>query len=50
MIEVLNNSSEILSILKGMLLLILSLSGNYLAETLGCQNQHLLDSMFVKHI
>ena len=46
-----NISSETLeSILKATLLLVLSVSGNFLAETLGCQSQKVLENMFVKHI
>ena len=43
-----NESLE--TILKATLLLVLSVSGNFLAETLGCQSQKLLGNMFVKHI
>ena len=43
-----NDSME--SIIKALLLLVLSISGNFLAETLGCQSQTLLDNMFAKHI
>jgi len=38
------------SILKATLLLVLSVSGNFLAETLGCQSQKVLENMFAKHI
>ena len=38
------------TILKATLLLVLSISGNFLAETLGCQSQKVLGNMFVKHI
>ena len=38
------------TILKATLLLVLSVSGNFLAETLGCQSQKVLGNMFVKHI
>lgn len=38
------------TILKATLLLILSVCGNFLAETLGCQSQKVLENMFVKHI
>ena len=43
-----NNAME--SIIKALLLLVLSVSGNFLAETLGCQSQTLLDNMFAKHV
>jgi len=43
-----NDSLE--TILKATLLLVLSVSGNFLAETLGCQSQKILGNMFVKHI
>ena len=43
-----NESFE--TILKATLLLVLSVSGNFLAETLGCQSQKVLGNMFVKHI
>ena len=39
-----NNAME--SIIKALLLLVLSVSGNFLAETLGCQSQTLLENMF----
>ena len=38
------------TILKATLLLVLTISGNFLAETLGCQSQKVLGNMFVKHI
>ena len=38
------------SIIKALLLLVLSISGNFLAETLGCQSQTLLDNMVAKHL
>jgi hypothetical protein len=38
------------TILKATLLLILSVCGNFLAETLGCQSQKVLENMFTKHI
>jgi hypothetical protein len=38
------------TVLKATLLLVLSVSGNFLAETLGCQSQKVLGNMFVKHI
>ena len=38
------------TILKATLLLILSVCGNFLAETLGCQSQKVLENMFVKHV
>ena len=38
------------TILKATLLLILSVCGNFLAETLGCQSQKVLENMFVKHL
>jgi hypothetical protein len=38
------------TILKATLLLVLSVSGNFLAETLGCQSQKLLGNMIVKHV
>ena len=38
------------SIIKALLLLVLSISGNFLAETLGCQSQTLLDNMLAKHL
>ena len=38
------------TILKATLLLVLSVSGNFLAETLGCQSQKVLGNMVVKHI
>ena len=41
---------EFESVIKAMLLLILSVSGNFLAETLGCQTQHILKKMYIKHI
>lgn len=37
-------------LIKALLLLILSVCGNYLAETLGCQTQRLLDNMYIKNI
>tara|TARA_B100001093_G_scaffold520120_1_gene612854 strand:- start:4520 stop:5119 length:600 start_codon:yes stop_codon:yes gene_type:complete len=43
-----NDSVE--TILKATLLLVLSVSGNFLAETLGCQSQRILNNMFVKHL
>ena len=43
-----NDSVE--TILKATLLLVLSVSGNFLAETLGCQSQKILNNMFVKHL
>jgi hypothetical protein len=52
--EQLDNFSNITesfdTILKATLLLILSVCGNFLAETLGCQSQKVLENMFVKHI
>ena len=38
------------TILKATLLLVLSVSGNFLAETLGCQSQKLLGNLIVKHV
>ena len=38
------------SILKATFLIILSVAGNFLAETLGCQTQTLLNNMYAKHI
>jgi hypothetical protein len=38
------------TILKATLLLVLSVSGNFLAETLGCQSQKVLGNMIVKHV
>ena len=38
------------TVLKATLLLVLSVSGNFLAETLGCQSQKLLGNMIVKHV
>ena len=43
-----NESFE--SIIKATLLIVLSISGNFLAETLGCQSQKILGNMYVKHI
>jgi len=43
-----NGSFE--TVLKATLLLVLSISGNFLAETLGCQSQKVLGNMVVKHI
>lgn len=43
-----NESYE--SILKATFLLVLSVAGNFLAETLGCQTQALLDNMYAKHL
>tara|TARA_B110000208_G_scaffold77266_1_gene99004 strand:+ start:2601 stop:3161 length:561 start_codon:yes stop_codon:yes gene_type:complete len=37
-------------ILKALLLLLLSISGNFLAETLGCKTQFYLENMYVKHL
>ena len=38
------------SIIKGVFLLILAVSGNFVAETLGCKTQKLLgESMLAKH-
>ena len=38
------------TVLKATLLLVLSVSGNFLAETLGCQSQKVLGNMVVKHV
>tara|TARA_B100000513_G_scaffold175383_1_gene92032 strand:+ start:239 stop:835 length:597 start_codon:yes stop_codon:yes gene_type:complete len=38
------------SILKATFLIVLSVAGNFLAETLGCQTQTLLNNMYAKHI
>ena len=38
------------SILKATFLIILSVAGNFLAETLGCQTQTLLNNMYAKHV
>lgn len=39
------------NIMNGVLLLILAISGNFIAETLGCQSQNLLrNNMIAKHI
>ena len=38
------------TVLKATLLLVLSVSGNFLAETLGCQSQKVLGNMIVKHV
>jgi len=48
MIEV--SRETITDIIKATLLLTLSISGNFLAETLGCQSQKWLQNMYVKHI
>lgn len=38
------------NIIKGIFLLILAISGNFIAETLGCKSQKLLsENMYVKH-
>ena len=44
------DNPHIVSIVKATLLLVLSISGNFLAETLSCQSQKWLENMFVKHI
>ena len=38
------------TVLKATLLLVLSVSGNFLAETLGWQSQKVLGNMVVKHV
>ena len=43
------DNPHIVSIVKATLLLVLSISGNFLAETLSCQSQKWLENMFVKH-
>ena len=46
-----NISNETMTdIIKATFLLTLSISGNFLAETLGCQSQKWLQNMYVKHI
>lgn len=37
-------------ILKATLLIVLSVSGNFLAETLGCRTRKALENIFVKHL
>lgn len=44
------DNPHIVSIVKATLLLVLSISGNFLAETLSCQSQKWLENMFVKHV
>ena len=44
------DNPHIVSIVKATLLLVLSISGNFLAETLSCQSQKWLENMFVKHL
>ena len=44
------DNPHIVSIVKATLLLVLSISGNFLAETLSCQSQKWLENMYVKHI
>lgn len=42
---------DIEGLIKGIFLLILAVSGNFVAETLGCKSQKLLtENMYVKHI
>ena len=43
------DNPHIVSIIKATLLLVLYISGNFLAETLSCQSQKWLENMFVKH-
>ena len=43
-------TENITTIIKATLLVVLSISGNFLAETLGCQSQKWLSNMYVKHI
>lgn len=38
------------TILKAILLLFISIAGNFLAETLGCKTQLYLENMYVKHL
>ena len=40
----------IIMIIKALFLLILSISGNFLAEMLGCQTQKFLSNMYTKHL
>ena len=44
------NRETVIGITKAMFLLILAISGNFLAELLSCQTQRLMSSMFAKHI
>ena len=37
-------------ILKATLLIVLSVSGNFLAETLGCRTRQALENIYVKHL
>ena len=43
------DNPHITSIIKATLLLVLSISGNFLAETLSCQSQKWLENMYIKH-
>ena len=40
----------VLGLVKALFLLILALSGNFLAETLSCQTQRIFQDMYAKHI
>jgi len=43
-------SDNVTAIIKATLLIVLSIAGNFLAETLGCGAQRWLSNMYVKHI
>ena len=46
-----NNLEKADNIMNGVLLLILAIAGNFIAETLGCKTQKLLtENMLAKHI
>lgn len=46
-----NNEEFMNNIIKGIFLLILAVSGNFVAETLGCKTQKLMsENMYVKHL
>ncbi len=44
------NRETVIGITKALFLLVLAISGNFLAELLSCQTQRLMSSMFAKHI
>ena len=45
-----NENTWVLSLVKALFLLVLAISGNFLAETLSCQTQKLFRNMYAKHI
>ena len=50
-LPILNQIENINDIIKSIFLLLLAISGGYVAQTLGCKTQKLLtENMYVKHI